>query len=203
MSFFFSCSCFPLEINLQSKGKTFQVGVAEYRSNLEGCKWLHCEALKASKEEESRKVRGSWRLMTPVHWWFEVIKRREEEGWRSILQEVEQTFHLLKVQSEMWDSYSCSKIRVFTQTETNRDRFQETLGEEVELLWPSVPLCCARQYVFYFVSISLHKIYLQSHIQTPIQSAAYGVTDLTPMAEILNSRKIYLEDWHKTCGDFW
>lgn len=82
-----SCSCFPLKIHLQSKGKTFQVVVAEYRSNLEGCKWLHCEALKGRREQ-----RGLRRLMTLAHWGLEVSKRREEV-WCSILLEVEQTFH--------------------------------------------------------------------------------------------------------------
>lgn len=88
-----SCSCFPPKIHLQSKGKTFQVVVAEYRSNLEGCKWLHCEALKGSEEEERKGARGLQRLMTLVHWWLEVSKRRDGEVWCSILSEVAQTFH--------------------------------------------------------------------------------------------------------------
>lgn len=71
---FFSCSCFPLAIHLQSKGKTFQLSVPKYRSNLERLEWLHCEALKGSKEEKSRRVRGSWRLVTPVHWLLDVKK---------------------------------------------------------------------------------------------------------------------------------
>lgn len=128
--FFFSCSCFSLEINLQSNGKTFQVGVAEYRSNLEGCKWLHCEALKARKEEESRRVRGTWRLMTPVHWWFEVTKRREEEGWGSILQEVQQTFYC-------WMSgQRCGMLKAPTKSDLylNRGHCQDTLGGEGEFL---------------------------------------------------------------------
>lgn len=53
-----SRSCFPLEIHLQSEGKTFQVVVAEYRSNLEGCKWLHCEALKGSEEGAGNRASG-------------------------------------------------------------------------------------------------------------------------------------------------
>lgn len=73
----FCRSCFPLEIHLQSKGKTFQVAMAEYRSNLEGCKWLHCEALKGSEEGAGNRARGEvagvgghggeGRLMTLVH----------------------------------------------------------------------------------------------------------------------------------------
>lgn len=75
-----SRSCFPLEIHLQSEGKTFQVALAEYRSNLEGCKWLHCEALKGSEEGAGNRARKvvvvegaagckGWegRLMTLVH----------------------------------------------------------------------------------------------------------------------------------------
>lgn len=34
----------------KASGKTFCVAADEYRSNLEGCKWLHCEALKGSEE---------------------------------------------------------------------------------------------------------------------------------------------------------
>lgn len=34
----------------KASGKTFCVAAAEYRSNLEGCKWLHCEGLKGSEE---------------------------------------------------------------------------------------------------------------------------------------------------------
>lgn len=70
-----SRSCFPLETHLQSEGKTFQVAVAEYRSNLEGCKWLHCEALKGSEEGAGNRASGEvagghggeGRLMTLVH----------------------------------------------------------------------------------------------------------------------------------------
>lgn len=148
-----SCSCFPLETHLQSKGKTFQVVVAEYRSNLEGCKWLHCEALKGSKEGESKRARGLWRLMTLVHWWLEVSERREEEGWCSILLEVAQTFH-------WWRFGLCCELlwlllRVLTQTEINRHCCQDALREEVDLLWPSVPLCWSRRRVFYYVNISV------------------------------------------------
>lgn len=116
---FFSCSCFPLAIHLQSEGKTFQLSAAKYRSNLERFKWLHCEALKGSKEEKSRRVRGSWRLMTPVHWRLEVTKSKEKRGRHSILQETEQTFHW------WWSGLCCELLWLcfnysFTQREINR-----------------------------------------------------------------------------------
>lgn len=82
---FFSCSCFPLAMHLQSKGNTFQLSVAKYRSNLERFNWLHCEALKGSNEEKSRRVRGSRRLMTPLHWRLDVTKSKEKRGRHSIL----------------------------------------------------------------------------------------------------------------------
>ena len=186
MSFFFSCSCFPLETHLQSKGKTFQVAAAEYRSNLEGCKWLHCEALKGSKEEErkrareqeSKRAKGSRRLMTLVHWWLEVTKRREEEGW---------VLHPFKGLMVRVCAVNCYGFSSFGGSYSNRDK-QTVLprqpSQEVELLWPGAPLRWSRQRAFYYVNISLKENFLlRFHIRSPIEFITYGPTDL----KILNS----------------
>lgn len=191
---FFSCSCLPLEIHLQSKGKTFRLSVAKYRSNLEGCKWLHCEALKGNKEEKSRRARGSWRLMTLVHWQLEVTKRKEKRGrhWADFL--------LLKDRPVLW-TVMASFSQASTQTEINRDCCKDTLRDKVELLWPGALLRCTRQQVFYYVNVSLHT----TLFYCTTSRVQYSQTHMLPLT-LFTWQKfctdtpgviIYLENWHK------
>lgn len=186
MSFFFSCSCFPLETHLQSKGKTFQVAVAEYRSNLEGCKWLHCEALKGSKEEERKRAReqeseriveanDSGALMIRGDW----EERRRGLGAPSFFK---QFFKRLMVRA--W-AVNCYGFSSFRGSYSNRDK-QTVLprkpSQEVELLWPGAPLCWSRQCVFYYVNISLKEnLFLRSHIRNPIEFTTLTFKFSTPM----------------------
>lgn len=150
--------------------------MAEYRSNLEGCKWLHCEALKGSKEEESKRASGSWRLMTPVHWWLEVTERREEEGW---------VLHPFKGLMDRAWAVNCYGFSSFGGSYSNRNK-QTVLprkpSQEVELLWPGAPLCWWRQRVFYYVNISLKENFLlRFHIRNPIEFTTLTFKFSTPI----------------------
>lgn len=49
---------FPSKSTFKAKAKHFKLRRAEYRSNLEGCKWLHCEALKGSEEGAGNRASG-------------------------------------------------------------------------------------------------------------------------------------------------
>lgn len=120
--FFFSSSSpaavFLLKCTFKAKAKHFKLGWLSIVATWRDANGFIVRPLKGSKEEESRRARGSWRLMTPVHRWFEVTKRREEEGWCSVLLEVEQTFHC-------WRSGLCCELLLLLLNQgsySNRDK---------------------------------------------------------------------------------
>lgn len=111
----------------KQRQKHFKLGWPSIVATWRDANGFIVEVLKGSKDAESRRAWGWWRPMTPVHWWSEVTKRREEEGLRSVLY-----FFIAEGKVSAVNCYGFSSIRVLTQTEINRDCCQDTLREGVE-----------------------------------------------------------------------
>lgn len=66
-SFMSPAAVFLLKFTFKAKAKHFKLGWWSIVATWKDAKWLHCEALKGSKEEESRRTKGFPRLMAQVH----------------------------------------------------------------------------------------------------------------------------------------